>query len=123
MKIDKELKIEDLIEDINKGKKEFIRIEIGSGKLTKRDLEGITFNECILMVDFTGSNLSNSCFTNSNLKTCNFMNANLSNAILKNNMLCSSCFTGAQIEGITFIGNYYHSKEMTIEDLNKMVRQ
>lgn len=121
MKINKKLTIEKLIKSIKKGKKKFKNIEISWGNLMSSNLEQIIFNECILAIDFTGSNLRGSQFLNSNLKTSIFKNTDLTDAKFKNNILCGAVFKGAKIDNIIFENNHYHSVKVSIDDLKEMI--
>jgi len=117
MMIDKKLNTEELLILFKNGQKEFHNIEVETGSLIVKNLEGIKFNECILAIDFTDSNLKNSVFMDSNIKTCIFKNSNLTNSKFINNSVCATDFKNAIIDNIIFEDNYYHSSKLLINDL------
>ena len=111
----------ELLEGLRKGRKHFYRICVEQGNFASLDLSGVSFEECLLAVEFTGAILNNAQFINSNLKTCLFSKCSLVNAVFIGNSLDGADFSGAQIQGITFKNNTYHSSEVTETNLQEMI--
>jgi uncharacterized protein YjbI with pentapeptide repeats len=122
MMIENEMSEKQLLDKLQNGNLYFYRIEVNDGSLLNMDLKNVIFDECILSIDFTGSNLTNANFTNSNLKTCSFSGTNLTNAIMVGNLLDATEFKGAIIRGITFKNNTYHSATLNISHLEDMIK-
>ncbi|WP_223596753.1 pentapeptide repeat-containing protein [Neobacillus bataviensis] len=116
-----EMSESELLKELQNGKRYFYRVKVESGSLMNMDLGNIVFDECVLAIDFTGTNLTYSRFTNSNLRTCIFNNTNLNNSIMVGNSLSGTEFKGANIQGITFKENYYLGMELTISHLEDMI--
>ncbi|WP_189338170.1 MULTISPECIES: pentapeptide repeat-containing protein [Paenibacillus] len=58
-----------------------------------KNQSGLTFEECLFSIDFSGSKFEATRFINSNLKTCIFTNCILNNAIFAGNSLDDTNFS------------------------------
>ncbi|MGO4375614.1 pentapeptide repeat-containing protein, partial [Paenibacillus sp. MCAF20] len=118
-----ELTINELKELIRSGHSYFSNIEvIEVGEVINFNCDGLVFEECMMMIDFTGSSFRNAKFINSNIKTSIFRDTDLSDSEFINNSIDACVFSNANIEGIKFINNTQYSNENTIEDLIEMVK-
>lgn len=106
---------------LERGQRVFNRICVEEGALKGVDLSGLTFEECLLSVDFSDSKFENTRFINSNLKTCTFTDCNLNRAVFVGNSLDGTDFSGAKVEGITFKDNTFHAIMLTQSHLAEMI--
>ncbi|WP_046226945.1 pentapeptide repeat-containing protein [Paenibacillus dauci] len=121
---DKEITVNEFLGYIRSGQKNFYRIEVlDIGEVKGEVCDDIVFKECGMAVDFSGSSFRNAKFIDCNIKTCSFKNTNLTNAEFIGNGVCSVEFYNAQIEGILFQNNYWHSFELTQRDIMRMVKE
>jgi uncharacterized protein YjbI with pentapeptide repeats len=109
LEINQELTEIEFLTEIERGNRYFYQVEIEYAKILNANLKNIVFEECIMCVDFTGTNLSGAKFINCNLKTCSFRNTNLNNVEMDGNLLDSTDFKDAYILDISFENNTYHS--------------
>lgn len=124
MIINTELTLNEFKELLRSGRNRFSYVEvIESGEVHNYNLDGIVFEECILMIDFSGSTFRNAKIINSNIKTSIFRNSNLSNSEFINNSIEGCVFSNANISGIKFINNTQYSSENTLEDLIEMINE
>jgi hypothetical protein len=91
-----DITIDQLKEHIKNGQKNFIGITVEEGELHNFNLKDTTFEQCVLAVDF-------------------------SNSEMIGNMLCSTDFKEAMLGGIIFKDNYYHSKKLELIELERMI--
>lgn len=97
--------VEELKSLIEKGQKVFLNIDFGEGDIKNFDLTGVEFKECILAIDFEGSDLSGAKFVDSNIKTSSFRNTQLKNTTIENCAVESIDLTGADINSLKFLNN------------------
>uniref|UniRef100_UPI00403F085D pentapeptide repeat-containing protein n=1 Tax=Paenibacillus sp. FSL K6-1096 TaxID=2921460 RepID=UPI00403F085D len=109
------------IDLLQQGQKVFYKICVEDGSLRERDLSSLTFKECLFSIDFSGSNLESTQFIDCNLKTCLFTKCILTHALFISNSLDTTDFSGAQVNGITFKDNTYHSIVLTESHLAEMI--
>ncbi|PZD93134.1 hypothetical protein DNH61_24700 [Paenibacillus sambharensis] len=120
---DQEITFNRFISYLSNGIKHFRNVEVlTDGKLRNQDLSGITFEACYLALDFTGSKFIGSRFFDCNLKTCIFEEADMKDAQFINCALCSVNFKNALVEGIVFEGNSFHATQLSIKDLDRMIK-
>lgn len=121
MIIDYKMTINELIQQIENGKKHFYRIDVEEGSLNGYNLMGITFEECILTIDFSNSNLQNAKFINSNIKTCTFCNADLTNALIEGCSVENIDIKGAKLDGLIFNNNFCYGAVLNQSDLGVLL--
>lgn len=122
MIINTELSLNEFKELLRSGRNHFSNVEvIESGEIHNYNLDGMMFEECILMIDFSGSTFRNAKIINSNIKTCIFRDSDLSNSEFINNSIEGCVFSNAEIAGIKFINNTQYSSENTLDDLVEMI--
>jgi hypothetical protein len=106
----------DLIDLIKSGKTEFFQIDV-EGTLINVNLSCLYFEECFFVVDFSGSNLSNTVFFQCNLKTCDFSYCNLDYSEFRDNCLDSTEFKFTQYTNLSFEGNSAYGGKFSKEIL------
>ncbi|WP_046213573.1 pentapeptide repeat-containing protein [Paenibacillus wulumuqiensis] len=121
---DKEITAVELLSHIKSGQKKFYNVEVlDNGEIKNTLCDNIIFEECCMAIDFTGSSFRKSKFIGCNIKTCSFRSADLTNAEFIDNAVCSVDFYNAQIKGILFQNNYWHSFELVQKDIVRMARE
>lgn len=116
------LTTDEILEKYKSGQREFTEIDNLSGRLNDAELEGISFDNCFIDIDFSNSNLKSARFTNGNIKTCDFRNSNLTNAYFENVAVDGCSFSGAKIDGLIFKNNYAMGQTLQQEDLDWIVK-
>ncbi|MFC4104166.1 pentapeptide repeat-containing protein [Paenibacillus xanthanilyticus] len=111
----------EFVQLLRQGQRVFNRICIEEGAYRGFDLTNLTFNACILSVDFSGSNFQDTRFIECNLKSCDFSYCNFTRARMQGNALDGAIFKGAHVKGITFSENTYHSVTITESHLSEML--
>lgn len=108
------MKASQILEDYQSGEKHFVGLDI-VGTLAGQNLEGVTFEHCSLLVDFTGANLKGAKFIKGNIKRGDFTNADLSAAKFELVNIDFAEFKGAKTDGLTFRDNTYAGNPVTQE--------
>ncbi|MEN8119902.1 MAG: pentapeptide repeat-containing protein [Bacteroidota bacterium] len=112
-----------ILDKYNDGQRYFKDIDLNNGDLSETNLQGISFDNCFLAVDFRGANLRGAKFTNSNIKTCNFRGADLTDAHFENLLVDSADFEGAKADRATFKDGYYHSATLQQADFDEWTKR
>jgi hypothetical protein len=115
-----QMKYEEFIKNVKSGQQEFKGIDL-EGSFINEDLSNLVFENCFIVADFTGSNLSRTCFTECNLKTCIFNYANLEQAEFSRNNLDAADFMFAQYSNLIFKDNTSYSSIFTKEILEDTI--
>ncbi len=122
--INKEITLQQFIGYIKEGYRQFENIEIqDTGTMHNWDLSGIILEKCYLSLDFTGAIFTQAIFTGCNLKASIFQDTDLKFSQFTDCVLCSTDFKNANVEGLVFEGNYFHSTILSVSDLYRMVRE
>lgn len=121
MIIDFDMTVTDLISQVKDGKKHFSRIDFGEGNISDCDLEGVVFEECLMLVEFSNVNLRHSRFIGCGIKTCVFDNVDLTNAEIMNCSVESVVFRDSNLEGLVFENNFSYGATLHQCDLEMLV--
>lgn len=98
------------------GQKIFTGIDL-EGLYVNLDLSNLLFEDCYIVADFTGSNLSKTAFKNCNLKTCIFCYSNINQAVFDSNSLEATDFRYVQYNELTLLRNTCYDSFFNKEDL------
>lgn len=112
---------QEILERYKNGERHFSELDI-EGDLSKKNLTGISFDQCFIAADFRYCNLANSSFTNGNIKTSDFRYADLTNSKFQKLAIESTQFDWAKMDGIIFEGNYCFGSDVDLEDFFKLFK-
>lgn len=111
-----------VLESYQNGQRRFEDLELANESFEGQNLEGITFDGCLLYVSFRGANLKNATFINGGIKTCNFRDADLSGAHFENLSVESAEFAGSKTENTYFNNNYAYGQLVTQSDFDHWMK-
>ena len=113
--------LQEIINLYKEGQRLFRGLDI-EGDLSNQDLNGISFEDCFIAVDFKYSNLSYSKFKNGSIKTSDFRYSDLTKAEFMNLAVESTQYDWAITEGLKFKGNYCYGQEIPESDFEKLFK-
>lgn len=99
----------EFFEAFKKGQRHFIGLDFEYEEgFSNTDFSNVTFENCLLNVDFRNSNLSNSKFIECNIKEIDLRGADLTNSFMTKCSVECAMFKGAKVENFNFQENYYY---------------
>jgi uncharacterized protein YjbI with pentapeptide repeats len=115
------MKASELLSQIEAGETRFAGLHI-AGSLAGANLEGIIFDQCSFLVDFTGANLKGTKFLKGNIKRANFTDADLTKAFFEYMTIDAAIFRGAKASDVYFRENTYAGEYVSQDQFDQRLR-
>lgn len=115
------MKASEVLQHYQDGVRNFKGIHI-VGSLAGENLSDIEFEECSLLVNFKGANLSGALFKKGNIKNGNFVEADLTKARFEGVTIDTANFKDAKIDDIYFRLNTFGGSSVTQTDFEDRLR-
>lgn len=111
----------EILANFQDGVTEFSGLDV-VGSLEGENLEGITFEQCSMLVNFKGANLKGAKFKDGSIKNGNFTDADLTDAHFENMVIDKATFKGANTQGLYFRNNSFEGSPISQDNFEFRLR-
>lgn len=111
----------EILANFQNGVTEFSGLDV-VGSLEGENLEGITFEQCSMLINFKGANLKGAKFKDGSIKNGNFTDADLTDAHFENMVIDKATFKGANTNGLYFRNNSFEGSPISQDNFEFRLR-